>query len=80
MSERTTQTALLLRLLREHGTVSAHDLVYRFGVTRVAARVFDLKAQGHEIETIRGHRLDDGTQQMASYRLVEQPVQMEWTR
>ena len=40
----------------------------------------ELKQAGHTIETIRGGRLEDGTVRMASYRLVEQPVQMAWTR
>ena len=50
---RESQTDVVLALLREHGTVSAHDLTYRFGITRAAARIWDLKQAGHTIETIR---------------------------
>lgn len=49
--------------------VSGHDLIYRHGITRAAAIVFDLRADGFDIETIDGKTLDDGRKELASYRL-----------
>lgn len=68
-----TQNRLVLSLLRERGErgVSARELVFDHGITRAAARVYDLKESGYAIETIRGRRLDDGTQEMARYVLRE---------
>ena len=70
MSDRDTQNATVLRLLRE-GPISAHDLVYRHGITRVAARVHELKKAGHRIETIPGGKTPDGSREMAHYRLLD---------
>ncbi len=77
---RATQNQLVLRLLREHGTVSARTLLLEHGIARAAARIHELREAGHVIETLPPHRLPDGRTSMAEYRLVEQPVQMAWTR
>lgn len=70
MSERETQNALILDLLTKYGRVSAHDLTFRFGITRAAARIWELRHKGHNIVTDPSKRLDDGTRTMAEYRLV----------
>jgi biotin operon repressor len=53
MNNRPTQVRTLLRMLREAGEdgVSAHDVVYRLGITRPAARVWNLKQLGYDIRT-----------------------------
>lgn len=66
-----SQKSVLLRLLQEAGNkgVSVHELVYRRGITRAAAIVYDLKQEGYDIETLPGGPLPDGRTQLASYRL-----------
>lgn len=66
-----------LRQGGKHG-VSVHDLVYVDGITRAAARVFELRADGYVIDTERGRRLSDGRTTLARYILVREPtVQIE---
>lgn len=52
MSEKQTQKALVLELLRESGEqgISAMEIL-RHGIYRAAARVAELRAEGFEIET-----------------------------
>lgn len=77
MSTQEHQTDKVARLLLTEGIVSAHDLVYRYGITRAAARIWDLKHMGWKIETLRGARLADGTQEQARYRLVSAPASVK---
>ena len=68
------QAADVLRLLRmnPHG-VTQEDAIKAVRCFRLAARVAELKAEGHEIRTIlvgsNGHR-------WAKYVLVEEPMQI----
>lgn len=66
-----SQKSVLLTMLKENGAegVSGHDLIYRHGITRAAAIVFDLKNEGWDIETFGGETLADGRKELASYRL-----------
>ena len=52
MSEKQTQKALVLELLTASGEdgISAIEIL-RHGIYRAAARVAELRAEGHEIET-----------------------------
>jgi Helix-turn-helix domain len=52
-NDRPTQVRVLLRMLREAGSegVSAHDALYREGIARPAARVWQLKQAGFVIRT-----------------------------
>lgn len=72
-----TQCDELLQMLRTQGELGVTPLeaLHALGVFRLAARVYDLKAQGHDIVadeiTLRsGARI-------ARYRLVEQPEQLQ---
>lgn len=50
MSERATQNARVLDFIREHGSVSpAQTLRWQPPITRLAARIADLRAAGHAI-------------------------------
>lgn len=49
--EGETQRAFVRRMLLTQGWVSAHDLTYRHGITRTAAIIFDLRAEGMVIDT-----------------------------
>lgn len=50
-----TQNTDVLALLKRRGQngVTAQDAVYALGVYRLAARIFDLRKDGHVIRTIR---------------------------
>lgn len=71
-----SQKGLVLRLLREAGPagVSAHTLNYQYGITRAAAVVFDLRADGHYVDTLYEGKLEDGRQRMARYVLRDRPT------
>lgn len=70
-----TQKDRILRLFRERGPrgISAHELVYEQGITRGAAAVFELRLEGHNIETIDEGTLPDGRRRLARYILHETP-------
>lgn len=66
-----SQERIVVRLLRERGKVgvSAHELNYRYGITRGAAVIHKLRTEhGFEIETI-----DEGPGKMARYVLTSDP-------
>lgn len=66
-----TQRETVLRELSKAGKagVSARTLNYEFGITRSAAVVFELRAEGYDIETIDLGLLPDGRRAMAKYVL-----------
>jgi Helix-turn-helix domain len=66
-----SQRGLILRLLREAGPegVDAHELIYVFGITQPATRVFELREQGHDVETIDRGTTDDGRRRLCTYVL-----------
>lgn len=67
MSEYEAQTRVILRMLRERD-ITALDALREAGVFRLAARIADLRADGHAIET-EMIRTDSG-KRVARYRLV----------
>lgn len=71
-----TQAELLLELLRERGERGVTPIVAleRIGSFRLAARVSDLKAQGHTI-TNEWWQVEGGPR-VARYVLHEQPAQL----
>jgi hypothetical protein len=71
-----TQNDEVLALLRgagEHGITSLEAL-YAVGSFRLAARIADLKAEGHVITSTL--EPTPSGKHVARYRLVEEPVQM----
>lgn len=46
-----TQTQEILRYLKDHGAITPVDAMREFGCMRLAARIADLKAKGHKINT-----------------------------
>lgn len=47
-----TKTSAVLRHLREHGSITSMEAVELFGATRLSAIIFNLRRQGHDIETV----------------------------
>ncbi|CAN8138987.1 hypothetical protein THIOSC13_1200010 [uncultured Thiomicrorhabdus sp.] len=48
-----TQAGKVLAHLRSHGKINSGYAIAQLGVTRLAAKIFDLKAMGYAIDTIR---------------------------
>ncbi len=48
-----TQIEQVLEYLKEHGSITSMDAIVEFGCTRLAAKVFELRKQGYNIETIK---------------------------
>ena len=46
-----SQNTQILNHLRQHGTITARDAVHSLGCYRLAARIAELREQGHVIET-----------------------------
>jgi len=74
-----SQTAELLRLLRARGEmgVTPLDALTQLGTFRLAARIYDLRRDGHDIWDM-GQRTPSG-KHVARYVLNE-PEQLRWTR
>lgn len=74
-----TQNQALLRLLRLRGPegVTPLDALRELGCFRAAARVWELKAAGHDIRT--DEALLPTGKKVARYVLVEEPQQLAWT-
>lgn len=62
-----TQNEVILRHLREYGQITSMDAIMRYGCTRLAARIAELKKDGYDIESEKPKGKN-----YAVYRLVEQ--------
>lgn len=47
------QTAEILSHLKKNGSIEPMDALAQFGSFRLAARIYDLRTQGYQIETVR---------------------------
>lgn len=47
-----TKECMILTHLIEHGSITSMYAINEYGVTRLAACIFNLKAQGHKIRTV----------------------------
>lgn len=65
-----TQRQIVETMLRSQGQASAHDLTYRYGITRSAAIIHTLRREGWGITTTT----DDGHQ--AVYHLDHVPAHL----
>ena len=68
-----TQTSLVLAHLRTGASLTPLEALERWGCFRLAARIDELKREGHEIDS---HIVRSGKKHWASYTL-RQPVQRE---
>ena len=70
------QTELIIRHMRDYGSISSLTAMQEYGIMRLASRINDLRAQGYDIvsETKTGkNRYGDSTH-YAVYRLKEEIV------
>ena len=45
-----TQCYMVLRYMKDYGSITPIDAMREFGIMRLGARIYDLKAMGHRIE------------------------------
>lgn len=45
------QSEKILRHLQDIGSITPWEAIRQYGITRLGARIYDLKRQGHPIET-----------------------------
>ncbi len=71
-----TQNEAVLALLRERGDggITALEALHAVGTFRLAARIADLRAEGHDIHTEIVATLSG--KHVAVYTIVEQPKQL----
>lgn len=67
---RLSHKKLILRHLRTHGNITPMMALNRFGCNRLAARIYDLRKDGHNIKTVMRYA---GREQYANYVLDEEP-------
>ncbi len=67
------QNELILAHLRDVGGITQQEAAQRYGCTRLGARIYDLRHQGHDIrsETERGINRFGRTTHWTRYWLVE---------
>lgn len=64
------QCSLILAYLKKHGSITPMDAMTEFGCMRLGARIFDLKAEGHNIETTIETRVNEHGQRKRYARYV----------
>ena len=68
-----TQNQQILKHLEEHGSITPIQALNKYGCMRLGARVYDLKAMGHDIRcTIEQHTNSKGQhKRYARYWMME---------
>ena len=64
-----TQNMIVLEHMRQYGYITPMDAVMRYDIMRLWGRIFELREQGYNIETI--NRRTKHGKQYAEYRLKE---------
>jgi hypothetical protein len=67
-----SQHDIVLEHLKEHGSISSMEAFTKYYITRLSAVIFDLRADGYEIETNMVHKKRKSGEQVhyAVYKLV----------
>ena len=50
-NERPTQVTRVLEHLKKHGSITTYDAFVKYGITRLSARIFEIRELGYEIKT-----------------------------
>lgn len=58
MKKADTQNKTVLKHLRSGKKISTFQAFSKYGITRLAARIFDLKELGHNIKSVRVNKKD----------------------
>ena len=70
------QTELIIRHMRDYGSISSLTAMQEYGIMRLASRISDLRGQGYdiEVETKRGKNKYGEATHYAVYRLKEETL------
>ncbi len=71
MTRTVSQAASILAHLQGGNSITPRDAIQLFGCMRLAARIAELREQGHAIATVLE---DDGSRRWARYSLSLRPV------
>lgn len=71
--EKMTQCDMVLRHLRDFGTITSIEAITDYGILRLASRVSDLKRRGYRIKSEMGYGKNryNETTHFSVYRLEE---------
>jgi hypothetical protein len=47
--EKKTQNELILKHLKEYGGITSLEAIQEYGITRLSARIYDLRKEGYSI-------------------------------
>lgn len=50
-NERPTQVTRVLEHLKKHGSITTYDAFVKYGITRLSARIFEIRELGYGIKT-----------------------------
>lgn len=66
-----TQCEIVLKHMREHGSISTIEAFFDHGITRLSARIWDLRHQGYDIssKTVTKRSEKGATQSYSVYSL-----------
>ena len=69
-----TQNEHILRHMRDYGSITQADAATEYGCYRLSARIYDLKAAGHQIvkETVTGKNRYGESTSYARYYIAEE--------
>ena len=69
-----TQCDMILRHLRDYGSITSLEAISEYGILRLASRITDLKRSGHNIvsETATGNNRYGEKIRYSVYRLIEE--------
>ena len=70
------QTELIIRHMRDYGSISSLTAMQEYGIMRLASRINDLRVQGYdiEVETQKGKNRYGEPTHYAVYKLREETV------
>ena len=71
-TQKKTQNDLVLEYLQKFGSITSLQAFEDLGITRISARIFDLREAGHHImsENVKVPRRNGETTTVSKYRLV----------
>jgi hypothetical protein len=67
-----TQSQTILNHLKNHGDITSLEAFREYGITRLSARIFDLRSEGHHIksENVNVPTRSGDTATVAKYTLI----------
>lgn len=74
MDQKKTQCNDVLKYLKEHGSITIYEAVYKLGITRLGARIWDLKRQGYMFssELVEVTKRDGTKTRVKQYTLLDE--------